>query len=65
MLTRAYQLYGSYDWAGPLFFYQGRDLGTTTATSENFFGFLRSDFSAKPSYAAYQQAAGDQQAASA
>jgi polysaccharide biosynthesis protein PslG len=56
MLTKAYQLYRSYDWAGPLFFYQGRDAGTTTDTRENFFGLTRYDFSTKPAYTAYQQA---------
>ena len=57
MLTKAYQLYRSYDWAGPLFFYQGRDAGTTTDTRENFFGLTRYDLSTKPAYTAYQQAA--------
>jgi hypothetical protein len=56
MLTKAYQLYRTYDWAGPLFFYQGRDLGTTTDTRENFFGLTHNDFTAKPAYTAYQQA---------
>jgi hypothetical protein len=56
MLTKAYQLYRSYDWAGPLFFYQGRDAGTTTDTRENFFGLTRYDLSTKPAYTAYQQA---------
>ena len=56
MITRAYALYRSYAWGGPLFFYQGRDLSTVTSTRENFFGFLRHDFSRKPSYTAYQQA---------
>jgi hypothetical protein len=56
MLTKAYQLYRSYDWAGPLFFYQGRDAGTTTDTRENFFGLTRYDSTTKPAYTAYQQA---------
>jgi hypothetical protein len=57
MVARAYQLFGSYSWAGPLFFYQGRDQGTDTSTRENFFGFLRYDYTKKPSFTAYQQAA--------
>jgi polysaccharide biosynthesis protein PslG len=57
MLTRAYELFRSYDWAGPLMWYAGRDQGTTTDTRENFFGILRNDFSVKPSYAAYRTAA--------
>src|SRR5205807_7558207 len=36
MLSRAYALYRSYAWGGPLFFYQGRDLSTITSTRENF-----------------------------
>jgi polysaccharide biosynthesis protein PslG len=57
MLTKAYQLYRSYDWAGPLFFYQGRDQSATdTSTRENFFGLTHNDFTAKPAYTAYQQA---------
>lgn len=51
-------LFRSYDWAGPLFWYSGRDLGTSTSTRENFFGLLRYDFSQKPAYAAYKAAAG-------
>ena len=34
-----------------------RDLSTITSTRENFFGFLRHDFSPKPAFTAYQQAA--------
>jgi hypothetical protein len=56
MLSQAYQLWSGYSWAGPLFFYQGRDQSTDTSSRENFFGFLRYDNSQKPSYAAYQQA---------
>jgi polysaccharide biosynthesis protein PslG len=56
MLKRAYALYRRYAWGGPLFFYQGRDLSTVTSTRENFFGFLRHDFSPKPAFKAYQQA---------
>ncbi len=57
MLTKAYQLWAGYSWAGPLFFYEGRDEGTSTSTRENFFGLLRQDFTPKPAYNAYQQAA--------
>jgi len=58
MLTTAYRLFGSYSWAGPLFWFAGRDLGTDANTREDWFGFLRHDFSPKPSYAAYAAAAG-------
>jgi hypothetical protein len=57
MISRAYELWGSYSWAGPLFTYQARDIGTTTDTRENFFGLLRYDYSQKPAYAAYKAAA--------
>jgi polysaccharide biosynthesis protein PslG len=57
MLAKAYKLFGSYSWAGPLFWYSGRDLGTASDTRENFFGVVRNDFSAKPSFAAYRRAA--------
>jgi hypothetical protein len=56
MVTRAIQEWRSYPWAGPLFFFQGRDLYPNTDSRENFFGFLRYDFSPKPAYAAYQAA---------
>jgi len=58
MITNAYATWASYDWAGPLFVYEGRDLGTSTSTRENFFGLLRHDFTQKPAYAAYQAASG-------
>jgi hypothetical protein len=56
MITRAYALWETYDWAGPLFVYQHRDQGTSTSTRENFFGLVRTDYSQKPAYAAYQSA---------
>jgi polysaccharide biosynthesis protein PslG len=54
MVTRAYKLFGSYKWAGPLFWYAARDLGTSNATRENFFGLLRNDFTPKPAYTAFR-----------
>src|SRR3954447_4907509 len=57
MITTAYSQWASYNWAGPLFTYQGRDQGTDTSDSENFFGLLHHDFSPKPGYPAYQVAA--------
>ena len=55
-LAKGYTLFGTYTWAGPLFWYSHRDLGATTDTRENFFGLLRNDFSPKPSYSAYRTA---------
>ena len=57
MLTRAYSLWSSYDWAGPLLWYGGRDAGTDATDRENFFGVLRNDFSPKPAYDAFKSAA--------
>jgi hypothetical protein len=57
MVTRAYRLFASYRWAGPLFFYQGRDAGDSPGTVENFFGFLNHNFTRKPSFVAYARAA--------
>ena len=56
-LKTAYELFGSYSWAGPLFAYSSRDNGTDTGTNYNFYGLTRFDFSAKPAFAAYQAAA--------
>jgi hypothetical protein len=57
MVTRAYRLFASYHWAGPLFFYSSRDQGSSTQTAENFFGFLTQGFRRKPSFAAYRRVA--------
>jgi hypothetical protein len=56
MVTRAISEWRTYPWAGPLFFFQGRDLYPNADSRENFFGLLRYDFSPKPAYAAYQAA---------
>jgi hypothetical protein len=39
-------------WAGPVFFYAARDLGTDPTDREQNFGLLRRDFSPKPGWAA-------------
>jgi polysaccharide biosynthesis protein PslG len=57
MVGTGISLFRSYDWAGPLFWYSGRDLGTSTSTRENFFGLLRYDYSQKPAFAAFKAAA--------
>jgi hypothetical protein len=56
MITKAFALWRTYDWAGPLFVYQQRDLGTATDDRENFFGLVRADFSHKPAFDAYRAA---------
>jgi hypothetical protein len=55
-VSRAFELFRSYKWAGPLFWYSQRDVGTDSSTREDFFGLLRSDFSPKPSLDAYRAA---------
>jgi len=50
MITDTLNLYKTYDWAGPLFFYTLKDPGTATSTNENFFGLIRYDGSLKPAF---------------
>ena len=57
MVTEAYDLWQSYPWAGPLFWYSYQDLNTGTLSIENNFGLLRSDGSRKPAHEAYRAAA--------
>jgi hypothetical protein len=40
----------TYDWAGPMFWYSYKDLGTNKNDKENFFGIIRYDGSKKPVY---------------
>jgi hypothetical protein len=56
-VTRAYQLWSSYSWAGPLFFYQGRDDGNDAGNRFDNYGFATTDFNPKPSFFAFQSAA--------
>ncbi len=56
MVTDAINLYMTYPWAGPLFWYTFQDTGTSKTDSENFFGMLRFDGSAKPAYMTYRWA---------
>ncbi|MDB5238944.1 MAG: beta-xylosidase [Candidatus Parcubacteria bacterium] len=50
MVVSSMNLYKTYDWAGPIFWYTLRDNGTSTNTNENFFGLIRADGSLKPAY---------------
>ena len=56
-VTKAYDLFKSYSWAGPLFVWSSRDNSTDPSSNYNFYGLIRHDFSAKPALAAYQAAA--------
>jgi O-antigen/teichoic acid export membrane protein len=53
ILTEALLISKSYTWAGPFFWYDYRDGGTSTNSSENFYGLVRYDGSHKPSYDAW------------
>ena len=57
MIRRAYASWGQYAWSGPLFYYQGRDDNNGPEGFERSFGLARVDFSRKPAFGAYQQAA--------
>jgi polysaccharide biosynthesis protein PslG len=54
IIERAYHLWAGYRWAGPLFTYQGRDLGYRADTNENFFGLLEFNGTPKPAFSAFQ-----------
>ncbi len=56
MVTKAYQIFNSYTWSGPLFWYSARDAGTNVADREHWFGLQRYDRTQKPAYNAYIQA---------
>jgi len=54
MVRDGYGRWKAWTWAGPLFWYSFRDLGTDPTNREHHFGLVRPDFSAKPSFSAYQ-----------
>lgn len=58
MLTDAHGLAAALPYAGPLFWYSYRDLGTDASDNEDWFGLLRADGARKPAYAAFRAAAG-------
>jgi hypothetical protein len=53
-VTRAFQLWSTYSWAGPLFFYQGRDNGSDAGDRFDNYGFATTGFSLKQSFFAYR-----------
>jgi hypothetical protein len=54
-VTDAMNLYKSYSWAGPIFWYTFQDASLTdTSTNENFFGLVRADGSTKPAFTTLQ-----------
>ena len=59
-VTDAYRLWSTYEWAGPLFWYSGRDLAAPGASGSawEYMGLLRRDLTPKPAWHAYRAAAG-------
>lgn len=53
-LESAYTMAGESTWAGPLFYYSFRDIGTDPDDPEHSFGLLRNDWSPKAGYARYK-----------
>lgn len=53
-LESAYALAADSEWAGPLFYYSFRDIGTDLSEPEHFYGLLRNDWGQKPGYARYK-----------
>ena len=53
MVTRSYQLWASYSWAGPLFVYSGRDQGNDNSSTSDWYGLLQANWVPKPAYDAY------------
>jgi hypothetical protein len=56
MVTDAVELYETYSWMGPFFWYSYQDVGISSTTNENFFGLVDANGNKKPAYYAYQQA---------
>lgn len=57
ILADAVELYKSYDWAGPFFYYSYMDAGTTNDTNENFFGLVTESGQHKQAYDVFKQSA--------
>ncbi len=55
MYQDSINLVRGYSWAGPMFFYSYKDLGTSSSTNENFFGVIRYDGTQKPAYQTVKQ----------
>jgi hypothetical protein len=59
ILSDAIRIWKTYSWAGPFFYYDYQDSGTSTLNSENFYGLLRADGSQKPAYGVWVKAISD------
>ena len=58
MVREAFIGRAQYPFAGPIFWYSGRDNGTNLADREQNFGLWRNDFTEKASVAAFKTALG-------
>lgn len=56
MATQAVNYVRSSSWAGPMFWYSYRDLGTNSDTNENFFGLVSFNGTKKPAYYTFENA---------
>lgn len=50
ILAQAVTIFHGYDWSGPFMWYELKDSGTATTTSEFFYGLKRADGTTKPAY---------------
>jgi polysaccharide biosynthesis protein PslG len=57
ILTRAYKLWSSYSWAGPLIWFSYQDSGANLESREEFFGLTQADGAPKPAYFAFKELA--------
>lgn len=55
IVQNSLKLWASYSWGGPIFWLTDTDEGTATDSTENFYGLVRADSSAKPAYSAFVQ----------
>ncbi len=54
MLARSQRLVREYSWAGPVFWYSYRDLGSDLGNDQNWFGLVRQSGQPKPSYSLFR-----------
>lgn len=54
ILTRAYELWSSYSWTGPLIWFSYQDTGVDQASRDEFFGLTQADGAPKPAYFAFK-----------
>jgi polysaccharide biosynthesis protein PslG len=57
-VNEAIRIFRTYEWSGPLLWYDYRDEGTNTGDVEDFYGLVRHDGTHKPAYEVFRQAVG-------